>query len=515
MTTTTTTSSAFVLPSQPVRLHLQSWENRRPFEFRVGVDSLSSCSLMIRSMLPQGPTSVMSSDGNHNDASSWQWPAHWKFTGFRHGSNGLSQSDNSVSSNTRLGDGALMPDGGLSPCVIKVIGVGGGGSNAVDRMLDTAVGGVDFWALNTDAQALGRSKAKGARVLNIGASVTRGLGAGGNPDIGRMAAEESRKEITEVVAGTDLCFVTSGMGGGTGSGAAPVVAEIAKETGCLTIGIITKPFVFEGKRRMKQAVAAIERLRENVDTVIVVSNDRLLEIIPDDTPMERAFAVADDILRQGVVGISDIIVKPGLINVDFADVRAIMNNAGTALMGIGIGAGKTAATDAAAAAISSPLLDSTIDNAKGVVFNISGGPRLSLNEVNQAAKLIYSTVEADANVIFGALVDETLGDSISITVLATGFAEKARPNEQSANRETPLAAYNDIRSSPSTTAVRRSAKVMPPPPTTTRGGGASEEASSADLSSPPPATTNRPNRDGGSGGGGGKVPSFLRNLKRR
>jgi len=211
-----------------------------------------------------------------------------------------------------------MPDGGLSPCVIKVIGVGGGGCNAVDRMLDTAVGGVEFWALNTDAQALGRSKAKGAKVLNIGASVTRGLGAGGNPDIGRMAAEESRKEIAACVAATDLCFVTSGMGGGTGSGAAPVVAEIAKEEGCLTVGIVTKPFQFEGKRRMKQAVEAIERLRQNVDTVIVVSNDRLLEIIPDDTPMERAFAVADDILRQGVVGISDIIVKPGLINVDFA-----------------------------------------------------------------------------------------------------------------------------------------------------------------------------------------------------
>ena len=302
-------------------------------------------------------------------------------------------------------DGAIFPDGGLSPCVIKVIGVGGGGSNAVDRMLDTAVRGVDFWAVNTDAQALGRSKAKGAKVLNIGATVTRGLGAGGNPEIGRMAvslmnmvsqlcltcvndsvltsqqlpqAEESLRDIEAMVAGTDLCFVTSGMGGGTGSGkifhmaiifcwhriignftnntafflcsgACPVVAQIAKEQGCLTVGIVTKPFMFEGKRRMKQAQAAIERLRENVDTVIIVSNDRLLEIIPDDTPIERAFAVADDILRQGVVGISDIIVKPGLINVDFADVRSIMSGAGTALMGIGIGSGKTAAEDAAAA----------------------------------------------------------------------------------------------------------------------------------------------------------------------
>ena len=355
----------------------------------------------------------------------WKPGPHWQFTGFRRRHRTTASSSY---------EGALMPDGGLSPCVIKVIGVGGAGGNAVDRMLDTAVGGVEFWSVNTDAQALGRSKAKGAKVLNIGASVTRGLGAGGNPEIGRMAAEESRKEISAMVRGTDLCFVTSGMGGGTGSGAAPVVAEVAKEEGCLTIGIVTKPFGFEGKRRMKQATEAITRLRESVDTVIVVSNDRLLEIIPDDTPMERAFAVADDILRQGVVGISDIIVKPGLINVDFADVRAIMSGAGTALMGIGIGAGKTAASDAAAAAISSPLLDSTIENAKGVVFNISGGINLSLNEVNQAAKLIYSTVEADANVIFGALVDETLEDNISITVLATGFKERSYEEQLAADQ---------------------------------------------------------------------------------
>lgn len=322
-----------------------------------------------------------------------------------------------------------MPDGGLSPCVIKVIGVGGGGCNAVDRMLDTRVGGVDFWAINTDAQALGRSKARGAKVMNIGTTATRGLGAGGDPDVGRSAAEESRKDIAAMVEGTDLCFVTSGMGGGTGSGAAPVVAEVAKEAGSLTVGIVTKPFRFEGKRRMKQAVEAIDRLREHVDTAIVVSNDRLLDIIPDDTPMNRAFAVADDILRQGVVGISDIIVKPGLINVDFADVRSVMSDAGSALMGIGIGSGKTGAEDAAAAAISSPLLDSTIDNARGVVFNISGGEGLSLTDVNRAARLIYDSVEEDANVIFGALIDESLGDSISITVLATGFATPGNQGE--------------------------------------------------------------------------------------
>mmetsp|Transcript_9880 Transcript_9880/g.18952 ORF Transcript_9880/g.18952 Transcript_9880/m.18952 type:complete len:490 (+) Transcript_9880:146-1615(+) len=447
-----------------------------------------------------------SSDHHHSNgeaSSSWQPPAHWKFTGFRYKQQQTTALHSSV-------DGALMPDGGLSPCVIKVIGVGGGGSNAVDRMLDTAVGGVDFWAINTDAQALGRSKAKGAKVLNIGAAVTRGLGAGGNPEIGRLAAEESRKEIAAMVAGTDLCFVTSGMGGGTGSGAAPVVAEVAKEEGCLTVGIVTKPFGFEGKRRMKQALAAIERLRENVDTVIVVSNDRLLEIIPDDTPMERAFAVADDILRQGVVGISDIIVKPGLINVDFADVRAIMNNAGTALMGIGIGSGKTAATDAASAAISSPLLDSTIDNAKGVVFNISGGPRLSLNEVNQAAKLIYSNVEADANVIFGALVDETLGDNISITVLATGFSEKGLTYEGRASAGVqPRVAHQQHQQAPPP-------QQQPQPANAYARRDLNDVVRREDVAPPSrqpvaPRQQEPPRRNNGKD----KVPSFLKNLKRR
>ena len=316
----------------------------------------------------------------------------------------------------------------MSPCVIKVIGVGGGGCNAIDRMMDTTLPSsssnrnrIDYWALNTDVQVLGRSQARGANVLTLGTSVTRGLGAGGDPDAGRMAAEESRQYIRPMVEGCDLCFITAGMGGGTGSGAAPVVARMAKEMGCLTIAIVTKPFAFEGKRRMNQAMDAIQELRKYVDTIIVVSNDRLLEIIPDDTPLDRAFCVADDILRQGVIGITDIIVQPGLVNVDFADVRAIMSNAGTALMGIGIGSGDNAAEDAALAAISSPLLDTTIDNAKGVVFNISGGPRLTLNEVNKAAKLIYKFVAPDANVIFGALVDDTLGDSISITVLAAGF----------------------------------------------------------------------------------------------
>lgn len=316
----------------------------------------------------------------------------------------------------------LIPDGGLSPCVIKVLGVGGGGTNAVDRMLDTRISGVEFWAINTDAQALGRSKAKGAQVLNIGSSVTRGLGAGGDPEVGRLAAEESREQIAAMVAGTDLCFVTSGMGGGTGSGAAPVVSEISKESGALTVAIVTKPFAFEGKRRMRQAVEAIDRLRQNVDTVIVVSNNKLLDIIPENTPLEASFRVADDILRQGVVGISEIIVRPGLINVDFADVRSVMHDAGTALMGIGTGMGKTSAEDAAIAAISSPLLDAPVDEATGVVFNIIGGESLSLQEVDRAARVIYDNVHEDANVIFGALVDEEITDgTVSITVLATGF----------------------------------------------------------------------------------------------
>jgi cell division protein FtsZ len=292
-------------------------------------------------------------------------------------------------------------------------------------MLETAVGGVEYWAINTDSQALGRSKALGAKVLNIGTAVTRGLGAGGDPDVGRMAAEESREDIALMVEGTDLCFITSGMGGGTGSGAAPVVSEIAKESGALTVAIVTKPFAFEGRRRMRQATDAIARLREHVDTVIVVSNNKLLEIIPDDTPVTAAFRVADDILRQGVVGISEIIVRPGLINVDFADVRSVMKDAGSALMGIGTGVGKTSAEDAAIAAISSPLLDEPVQDATGVVFNILGPRNLSLQDVNRAARVIYENVHEDANVIFGALVDDTIEDEVSITVLATGFNKGA------------------------------------------------------------------------------------------
>jgi cell division protein FtsZ len=315
---------------------------------------------------------------------------------------------------------SITPEGGSSPCLIKVIGVGGGGGNAVNRMVG-GVDGVEFWSINTDAQALSRSMAP--NTCNIGAKLTRGLGAGGNPEIGRKAAEESRDLIGEAVSAGDLVFVTAGMGGGTGSGAAPVVAEVAKEMGCLTVGVVTKPFAFEGRRRMQQANDAIANLRDRVDTLIVVSNDKLLQIVPDNTPLQDAFSVADDILRQGVVGISEIIVRPGLINVDFADVRSVMADAGSALMGIGTGSGKTRAQDAAVAAISSPLLDFPIEKAKGIVFNITGGNDMTLHEINAAAEVIYEAVDPNANIIFGALVDDNMENEISITVVATGFTQ--------------------------------------------------------------------------------------------
>jgi cell division protein FtsZ len=311
------------------------------------------------------------------------------------------------------------------PCRIQVIGVGGGGGNAVNHMIeqqDDRLLGVSFYAINTDAQAL--SKSKVPNVINIGKSLTRGLGAGGNPTIGKEAALENTLELKKMMQGADLVFITAGMGGGTGSGAAPVVAEIAKkECDCLTVGIVTKPFGFEGRRRMKQAEEAIELLRQRVDTLIVVSNDKLLQLVADDTPMTEAFVVADDILRQGVIGISEIILRTGLVNVDFADVRTVMKDAGAALMGIGIGQGPNRAIDAANAAITSPLLESPIQNAKRVVFNICGSSNLRLSEINAASEVIYRNCDPNANIIFGALVDPSMNDSVSITVLACDFEE--------------------------------------------------------------------------------------------
>ncbi|WNB90480.1 cell division protein FtsZ [Bacillus sp. NEB1478] len=307
---------------------------------------------------------------------------------------------------------------------IKVIGVGGGGSNAVNRMIEHGVQGVEFICVNTDAQALNLSKAPVK--MQIGTKLTRGLGAGANPDIGKKAAEESREQIEEALAGADMVFVTAGMGGGTGTGAAPVVAEIAKDLGALTVGVVTRPFTFEGRKRSTQAVGGISVLKEKVDTLIVIPNDRLLEIVDKNTPMLEAFREADNVLRQGVQGISDLIAVPGLINLDFADVKTIMTERGSALMGIGVGTGENRAAEAAKKAISSPLLETSIDGAKGVLMNITGGANLSLYEVNEAADIVSSASDPEVNMIFGSVINEELKDEILVTVIATGFDENEK-----------------------------------------------------------------------------------------
>ncbi|MGJ5673355.1 MAG: cell division protein FtsZ [Nostochopsis sp.] len=324
---------------------------------------------------------------------------------------------------TRIGD--IVPGRVAN---IKVIGVGGGGSNAVNRMIASDVSGVEFWSINTDAQALTLAAAPSR--LQIGQKLTRGLGAGGNPAIGQKAAEESRDEIATALDGADLVFITAGMGGGTGTGAAPIVAEIAKEMGALTVGVVTRPFIFEGRRRISQSEQGIEGLKSRVDTLIIIPNNKLLEVIPEQTPMQEAFRYADDVLRQGVQGISDIITIPGLINVDFADVRAVMADAGSALMGIGIGSGKSRAREAAIAAISSPLLECSIEGARGVVFNITGGSDLTLHEVNAAAETIYEVVDPNANIIFGAVIDDRLQGEVRLTVIATGFTGETPTAQQ-------------------------------------------------------------------------------------
>lgn len=317
---------------------------------------------------------------------------------------------------------------------IKVIGVGGGGNNAVNRMIDHGVEGVEFIAVNTDAQALNLSKAE--IKLQIGEKLTRGLGAGANPEVGKKAAEESREQIEEVLQGADMIFVTAGKGGGTGTGAAPVIAQIAKDLGALTVGVVTRPFSFEGIRRQKQAKAGIDSLKEAVDTLIVIPNDRLLEIVDKNTPMLEAFREADNVLRQGVQGISDLIAKPGLINVDFADVKTIMYDKGSALMGIGVATGENRAVEAAKKAISSPLLETSIDGAQGVLMNISGGPSLSLFEVQEAADLVTSAADDEVNVIFGNVINENLKEEVIVTVIATGFDEtkKQQPRKQAQAR---------------------------------------------------------------------------------
>jgi cell division protein FtsZ len=306
---------------------------------------------------------------------------------------------------------------------IEVIGVGGGGSNAVNRMIASDLQGVGYRVLNTDAQALLQSAAQNR--TQLGQKLTRGLGAGGNPVIGQKAAEESRNELQESLQGADLVFIAAGMGGGTGTGAAPILAEVAKEVGALTVGIVTKPFGFEGRKRMRQAEEGIARLVEHVDTLIVIPNDRLRDAIAG-APLNEAFRTADDVLRMGVKGITDIITRPGLVNVDFADVRSVMADAGTALLGIGVGSGRSRATEAAQAAMSSPLLESArIDGAKGVVINISGGKDMTLEDMTTASEAIYDVVDPDANIIVGAVVDERLEGEIHVTVIATGFESGA------------------------------------------------------------------------------------------
>ncbi|WP_043929773.1 cell division protein FtsZ [Bacillus sp. EB01] len=317
---------------------------------------------------------------------------------------------------------------------IKVIGVGGGGNNAVNRMIEDGVQGVEFIAVNTDAQALNMSKAE--VTMQIGSSLTRGLGAGANPEIGRKAVEESKQQIREALQGADMVFVTAGMGGGTGTGAAPEIANIARELGALTIGVVTRPFTFEGRKRAQNAAAGIERMKEAVNTLIIIPNERLLQIVDKKTPMIEAFREADNVLRQGVQGISDLIAVPGLINLDFADVKTIMSNKGTALMGIGVASGENRAAQAAKRAISSPLLETSINGAKGVLMNITGGMNLSLFEVQEAADIVAAATDDQLNMIFGSVINENLEKEIMVTVIATGFDhdEKEAPQSNTSRR---------------------------------------------------------------------------------
>ncbi len=327
-----------------------------------------------------------------------------------------------------------MMDGAAT---IKVIGVGGAGNNAVNRMIEAGIKNVEFIAVNTDRQALNLSKANSK--IQIGEKLTRGLGAGANPDIGTQAAEESKAEIAEVLKGADMVFVTAGMGGGTGTGAAPIVAATAKELGILTIGVVTKPFTFEGKKRLAQAERGVASLKGRVDTLVVIPNDKLLQVIDRKTSIVEAFRMADDVLRQGVQGISDLISVPGLINLDFADVKTIMLNQGMAHMGVGSASGENRAEDAAKEAIQSPLLETSIEGAKGVIINITGGSDIGLHEANTAAELVQRNADPEANIIFGTVTDDSLGDELQITVIATGFEKEEDRKNMSQNYDNIVA----------------------------------------------------------------------------
>jgi cell division protein FtsZ len=326
--------------------------------------------------------------------------------------------------------------------VIKVAGVGGGGTNAVNRMVDAGLAGVEFIAVNTDAQALLMTDADVK--IQIGAETTRGLGAGADPEIGLAAAQESRDELKEALKGADMVFITAGEGGGTGTGGAPIVAELGQEIGALTVGVVTRPFAFEGRKRAEQAESGIDQLRDRVDTLIVIENDRLLQVVERQTSVVDAFRMADDILRQGVQGITDLITEPGLVNLDFADVRTIMRDAGSALMGIGQASGENRAAEAARIAVSSPLLEASIEGATGILLNVTGGSDIGLFEVNEAAEVVTGAADQNANVIFGAVIDDSIGDEVQVTVIATGFGgqgrRRRRPREAELDAPLPAAA---------------------------------------------------------------------------
>src|SRR4051794_26289585 len=373
--------------------------------------------------------------------------------------------------------------------VIKVVGVGGGGCNAVNRMIDAGLKGVEFIAINTDAQALLLSDADVK--LDIGRQLTRGLGAGSDPEIGRQAAEEHRDEIEEVLKGSDMVFITAGKGGGTGTGGAPVVAEIAKAIGSLTIGVVTRPFSFEGRRRSVQAEAGIGKLKDKVDTIIIIPNDRLLSVSNDKTSVLNAFKMADEVLLQGVQGITDLITTPGLINTDFADVKMIMTNAGSALMGIGYASGEGRALNAARAAISSPLLEASIEGARGILLNISGGSDLGLFEVNEAAEIIHGVAHPDANIIFGAVIDDEMGDEVRVTVIAAGFDRWEGKDKPEAGSSTAPSGRSAPRSgggrgSAATPSEARDVFAPPGPPREPGGGDAFDGPGLPKEPRPPP-----------------------------
>ena len=395
-----------------------------------------------------------------------------------------------------------MPQNGAdNPALIKVIGVGGGGSNAIERMIQTGIKGVDFVAINTDNQALAHSSADTR--LHIGDRSTRGLGAGGDPSKGEQAAEESAEIIYNSIEGADMVFVTAGMGGGTGTGAAPVAARIAREVGALTIGVVTRPFSFEGKKRADSAESGIEAMKEHVDTLIVIPNDRLLEAADQRMPLNETFKLADDVLRQGIQGISELITVPGLINLDFADVKTIMSVGGAALMAVGTGKGQDRAIIAAQNALASPMLDITIDGARGVLFNVTGGSDMSLYEINQAASYIRDVAHQDVNLIFGAVVDDDMGDEMRITVIATGFGQEPprlnnfRMRANSQNRGGQPAAYT-------------------PPPAERPASASSSVGSSTER--PPERPTNQPRRESRDASSYDindlDIPAFLRNKKK-